>query len=298
MSMIDEEHRKYASFKSVDATNYESLRDALKDVEGTICICTEGLLMYFTDSEAGILCENVRRLLEEHGGCWIMADPENGIQFVLTMREICGDRFMEEMMKSKKMTEEKSDVNIGGCTLIINPVAATPDYFKKAMVFLGRHGLKAERLSIGENMPDLKVFSTVPEEMNSSIRKAMNNCAYWKVTLADNSKQLDTSDTKSQTFDVEASIDGDVLRMKLLGRLDTITAPDLLAFYEKTADESSIQKAEVDCSKLDYISSAGLRILLIMNRGCKEGVTLNYVNYSVMEILQQTGFDSILNIET
>ena len=53
----------------------------------------------------------------------------------------------------------------------------------------------------------------------------------------------------------------------------------------------------VDCSRLDYISSAGLRILLIMQKQCGRGVTVMNINETVKEILEQTGFDSILNVE-
>lgn len=52
----------------------------------------------------------------------------------------------------------------------------------------------------------------------------------------------------------------------------------------------------VDCSHLDYISSAGLRVLLIMHKVYTGGVTLCGANEVVTEILSQTGFDSILKI--
>ena len=52
---------------------------------------------------------------------------------------------------------------------------------------------------------------------------------------------------------------------------------------------------EVDCSRLEYISSAGLRVLLIMHKACTGGVSLHGENESVREILEQTGFDSIFH---
>ena len=52
---------------------------------------------------------------------------------------------------------------------------------------------------------------------------------------------------------------------------------------------------DVDCGRLDYISSAGLRILLIMHKACKGGVSLHGENEVVSEILSQTGFDSIFH---
>ena len=49
------------------------------------------------------------------------------------------------------------------------------------------------------------------------------------------------------------------------------------------------------CNHLDYISSAGLRVLLIMHKACKGGVSLHGENEVVSEILSQTGFDSIFH---
>ena len=55
------------------------------------------------------------------------------------------------------------------------------------------------------------------------------------------------------------------------------------------------QAVDVDCGRLDYISSAGLRVLLIMHKACKDGVSLHDENEVVSEILSQTGFDSIFH---
>ena len=70
-----------------------------------------------------------------------------------------------------------------------------------------------------------------------------------------------------------------------------ISAPKLLSFYEKHRDD--ICAVSVDCGKLDYISSAGLRVMLIMQKGSAGGVTHYGVNEVVTEILSQAGFDSM-----
>lgn len=68
-ALIPPERRALARFRAVDATNYASLEKVLEDIDGPVCVNTEGLLMYFTDSEAGALCDNIRRILEKKGGC-------------------------------------------------------------------------------------------------------------------------------------------------------------------------------------------------------------------------------------
>ena len=65
-------------------------------------------------------------------------------------------------------------------------------------------------------------------------------------------------------------------------------------FYEK--NKAQIHGVHVDCHDLDYISSAGLRVLLIMQKGCENGVMIAEINDVISEILEQTGFDQILTV--
>ena len=94
---------------------------------------------------------------------------------------------------------------------------------------------------------------------------------------------------------MDASIKEGTLALSLAGRLDTITAPSLLSFFEKVKAEQTVEAVEVDCTRLDYISSAGLRVLLIMLKACRGGVSLHGKNEAVTEIIEQTGFDSIFH---
>lgn len=294
MSLIEPEKQKFVKFSAVDATNYESLKTALEDESGEVCITTEGLLMYFTDSETGVLCDNIRRIMEEHGGVWLTADPEISLFYILTLQSICGDRFMEIMMNAKQQMTDKSDVALGGSRLLVKPQDAAGG-MKTAMGFLASHGLKAERMILHDHLPELNSLSKLTPEQAAAFTENMKKCAFWKITLADSTNQLDASDAQSKGFKVSANLDAGTLNMAFTGRLDTITSPNLLAFYEDHKDE--VKAVNIDCKKLDYISSAGLRVLLIMQKGCAGGVTLFGINDEVKEILEQTGFDSIINIE-
>ena len=106
---------------------------------------------------------------------------------------------------------------------------------------------------------------------------------------------MDTSDVGSKNFDATADLRDGTMFLTLKGRLDTITAPNLLAFYQKNKEQ--IHGVHVNCHNLDYISSAGLRVLLIMQKGCENGVTISEINDVINEILEQTGFDQILTVE-
>ena len=56
------------SFHGIDATNYESIRTALQNVTGPLCITTEGMMMYFDAHEADAVVSNIHAMLELHGG--------------------------------------------------------------------------------------------------------------------------------------------------------------------------------------------------------------------------------------
>ncbi len=90
---------------------------------------------------------------------------------------------------------------------------------------------------------------------------------------------------------------GDELTITIDGRLDTTTAPQLEAEINSCLD--GVKTLTMDMSKLVYISSAGLRVLLkaqkIMNKQGK--MTVINVNQEIKEIFEVTGFDELLNIE-
>ena len=146
-SLLTEDERALVSFCGVDATNNETLRHALKDVQGPICITTEGLFPYFTRSEADVVCDNICRLLQEHGGCWISCDPEIAIAFVISLKTVFGDDFRKVYASSHRRASEKSDFEVGRNGLIVdmtNPREGMP----ASIAYLASHGLAVERLAV------------------------------------------------------------------------------------------------------------------------------------------------------
>ncbi len=83
----------------------------------------------------------------------------------------------------------------------------------------------------------------------------------------------------------------------LEGRLDTMTAPDLEKDFKESLE--GITDLTLDFGKLEYISSAGLRVLLSAQKTMnKQGqMKLVHVNETIMEIFEVTGFSDILTIE-
>ena len=95
---------------------------------------------------------------------------------------------------------------------------------------------------------------------------------------------------------INKSQNGSTLVIALEGRLDTMTAPELEA--ELNSSLKDAEALEMDFTKLEYISSAGLRVLLSAHKAmsAKEGMTVTNVNEIVAEVFEVTGFADILNI--
>ena len=96
---------------------------------------------------------------------------------------------------------------------------------------------------------------------------------------------------------ISKKADGDKLIIFLDGRLDTLTAPDLEKEVQKSLN--GVGELIFDFEKLEYISSAGLRVLLSAHKAMssKGGMKVKNVNEIVQEVLDVTGFSDILTIE-
>ena len=96
---------------------------------------------------------------------------------------------------------------------------------------------------------------------------------------------------------IEKNLNGTELTVTITGRLDTATAPQLEAEFKQSI--GGVTKLVLDFAALEYLSSAGLRVLLaaqkVMN---KQGeMIIKNVNETINEIFEVTGFIDILTIE-
>ena len=98
-------------------------------------------------------------------------------------------------------------------------------------------------------------------------------------------------------LNIEATKNTNEVIFSLRGRLDTVTAPDLERELQQVLP--GLKALTLDFENLDYISSAGLRVLLSAQKQMnKQGqMRLIHVGDAIMEILEVTGFTAILTIE-
>ena len=98
-------------------------------------------------------------------------------------------------------------------------------------------------------------------------------------------------------MDIEKHKDGKKLDVKLIGRLDSKTAPELKEVLENNLND--VEEITFDLSELNYISSAGLRIILSTQKTMNKQGSMKVTNVQdiVMEVFESTGFVDILTIE-
>ena len=97
-------------------------------------------------------------------------------------------------------------------------------------------------------------------------------------------------------MEVKKSLENSTLTVSVEGRVDTMTAPALESALKESID--GVETLILDFEKVEYISSAGLRVLLSMQKIMnKQGeMEVHNVNDMVMEIFEVTGFQDILTI--
>ncbi len=100
-----------------------------------------------------------------------------------------------------------------------------------------------------------------------------------------------------KSMEINKTQEGSKLNIALVGRLDTVTSPQLQEVLDSSLN--GVTELVFDFAKLDYISSAGLRVLLATNKKMvKAGkMIIRNVNDVVQEVFDMTGFADILNIE-
>ena len=243
--------------------------------------------MYLTDSEMDAMCNNIKRILKEHGGYWITLDPEISFLYVLIVKAFYGERTREKMYEAKYRIEDKSNVPVVENTITISLRGDVEENFKNSLNYIKSKGFKLERLPYADHIPEFKSLENVDPDIAAHIKEGLKRVCIWKISV-DETADVDTFDDEKESFNADASIDGDNLNLALSGHLDTLSAPMLLANYENIKKDYALKSVFIDCSNLEYVSSAGLRVLLFMQNDCEDGVIMNSCNESVTEVLSDT----------
>ena len=99
------------------------------------------------------------------------------------------------------------------------------------------------------------------------------------------------------TLNMRKEKNGSEMTVFLSGELNTVTAPELSAFLDR--ELPGVQNLTLDFAECDYVSSAGIRVLLSTfkkMKAAKGGLQLSHVGENFMDVLENTGLDAVFDI--
>ena len=289
-SYKDEDIKGSFRYKACDLTNADLLEKCLDDIDGEILVVCEGLLMYFPPFETKSFCESIKRVLTKHGGRFVTGDFIFSDLYVGVHIGLLGqEEGMKALMAMANTTKQKSDTNFLESLVESN---GSP----KAVKLFEDMGFMIDKIPFYTTSEKCHVFEKIDPENIQKLQGVLSRYMAWSVSV----NAEDTSDTKgleAVEYKSSYSVGNDTLRLVLEGRVDSITSSDLMKVYSEAKSNNGYSKIEIDMSKLQYISSAGLRVLMIMKKDLDGGdVRCVNVRPEIMEIFKTTGFDNILNI--
>lgn len=269
-------------YGGVDATNYDSMKNALKGVTGKICIITDGMLGFFSMSELKEVCASIKRLLSEFGGSWYTSDSMATNLMAFGYEAVTGKDPAVVFSAVKSGNAQAADIDNS-----TNPFLNwNYDELKK---FMEEQGFNVRAFPYSDKLPELRSCADVPGLMER-MRDKLSGMIEWELTA----KAGTAHGTYGGSFYVKTTTEGNTAVYEVGGRLDTMTAPELL---QKFNDSTPSEFITLDAKNLDYISSAGLRVLLIMSKSAKEPVRVINYSDSVKEIFNVTGFADLMILE-
>lgn len=244
--------------------------------------------MYLTQPEIETVFGNIRKLLLEFGGRWVTVDNELSKASEKAVVAATSDL-------PKELGAAVANITAGAVskTTLENNVFFDSD-IGKAKKFVADMGFDLEIVSIKEYLPD-KITSTekLPDDIRDKVQAALEEVSFWVMTpIPGDSENLVHEE---DNFKADLELNDNILKVSLTGRLDTISSPGLLALYREAESKGNITGICVDMKNLEYISSAGLRVLLIMRKALAGDSDFSLINVSdaVKEIIETTGFDTI-----
>lgn len=278
---LNENEKSFVQYHSVDATNYSSMRNALKDVQGKICIITDGLLGYFNDYDLKAVCENIRRLLQEFGGCWYLSDAYANDLMTATYATLTGGNKDDMLQANNSGTNQLADSDVGDHIFISGT-------HEECRHFLEECGFTVKSVRYPEKLKIIPSLKDNPALMNK-ILAAYDEIEEWVLTV--NSADF-TEKNIDLPFTQNLSVKDNILSIRISGRLDTITAPKLLQQYEEYQAENKFTEIHIDASELSYISYAGLRVFKIMRESLDDENLFKIINANddVRKILKENSY--------
>lgn len=279
---------KHTPYISADATNPSTIIKAAEGLNGEVFISCEGLILYLTFDELQEFVSGIKGILAKHGGAWYTSDL--GVDYVKVPLPFINDKKIEEeMVKSASTLKNTNDIKF-----FSNNFKSEKEKIK----FFENKGLKVEKLAIKDMNLTITQLEKESDEIKKNVKKLFDTFYCWKLTLNDEEKKSINVKGLDNKVKVEHKLENGNLNIKVAGRIDTLSSPELLKAYDIEAQNGTINSIVIDANELEYISSAGLRVILKMSKAVKSGnVEINGANEVVKNIFKTTGFDNFVKVQ-
>ena len=168
---------------------------------------------------------------------------------------------------------------------------------EKKLEILRNHGFTVNRVPFYHGDEKLNLLSGISETWKNAYVDLLNESRLWVMT-ADASANVPVVEGAKEVQNLKISYakKDSTLHLQVSGRVDTLSAPALLEVIESNLE--GVTRLNVDAAGLQYISSAGLRVLLMANHKLgKDSVVITNVSEAVREIFDTTGFSDIFLLE-
>ena len=270
-----------------DATNAASLMAAADMLQGTVLVSCEGLMQYLAEDEFEQFLGGVREVLSKHGGVWVTSDM--GVDY---------ETFATACMSSPDAAElyHAARRQTMAASNIFNEGVSFWDEDRR-LSFIEGHGFRVEQVPFYHDDEDLVMLRNVPEAWRKAITERLDASRLWVMSVDEDYRGSQAIEGASQVenLSIEYARQGAILHCKEDGRIDTISAPTLMEVIDANCDGAS--ELRMDTKGLEYISSAGLRVLMMALKRMGEGsVTVLNATDGVREIFETTGFDEFINV--
>lgn len=286
---LAEESSELIDYQVVDATNLESCLAATKNFDGPVTVVTEGLMPYLNSSEKKLLFENIAAILRKYGGCYICPDFNDNSLALEMSKVIIGEKALEAVLKTQAEFSNKGDSNTH--ENMLKPLDEAKQIMKET-------NLVPEILPLYPLDEEFPSIELVEDSKREELREVVSRGVILVAQIdKDIKSEVKESVREGKDFKIERSIEGGIINFILSGRMDSLTSPLVVDSYREVDKSCSYEAVVFDMKDLLYISSAGLRVIMMIRKDdANRPVRLKNVSEGVAEIFETTGFCSIVEI--
>lgn len=274
---------EHPTYIAGDATNAASVQAAADMLSGELFITCEGLLTYLNKSELEQTIQGIRQILLEHGGAWYSSDM--GVHY---------DHFSAVAINKPDVLQRWAQIM--GAMKKDTDVYFFPAAFATAeekIAFFEERGLRVELVPFYTEDTRLNILYGFDPEGQERMKQLMKSFCIWKMTAVE--ERAEAHCQTANGLDIQYHYTDDTLALALSGRLDTLSAPELMELLDRLGGEMPFATLVIDLEKLEYLSSTGLRVFLMMaKRLGSDHLFVDNASALVREIFETTGFAEVV----